>query len=95
MAFEVGPAASELHPPLTRVQYLIFPFLYSCVFGRFREHSGVRIFRKATLGSTKIADRILLMEDGKICELGTHAQLMVLNGKYARMYREQASWYAR
>lgn len=47
------------------------------------------------LGSAKIADRILLMEEGQIRELGTHEQLMAKGGKYARMYREQAGWYAR
>ena len=47
------------------------------------------------LGSTKIADRILLLENGRVCELGTHAQLMEKDGKYAKMYREQASWYER
>ena len=47
------------------------------------------------LGSAKIADRILLMEYGRICELGTHEQLIEQNGKYAQMYREQASWYER
>ena len=46
-------------------------------------------------GSTKIADRILLMEEGQICELGTHEQLMTQDGKYAQMYREQAGWYER
>jgi ATP-binding cassette subfamily B protein len=47
------------------------------------------------LGSTKIADRILLMENGQICELGTHEQLIAQGGRYAKMYYEQASWYER
>ena len=34
-------------------------------------------------------DRIVVMEDGRIAETGTHAQLLAQNGIYAGMYRKQ------
>lgn len=37
------------------------------------------------------ADRILMMDHGKIVEQGSHEELMKLNGKYAEMYRIQSS----
>ncbi len=43
--------------------------------------------------TVKLADQIVVMEDGQICEQGTHAQLMVGNGLYARMYTTQAGLY--
>ena len=35
------------------------------------------------------ADMILYMEQGNIKEMGTHAQLMQKNGKYAALYNAQ------
>jgi len=47
------------------------------------------------LGSTKLSDVLLVLDGGVITETGTHEELMSLDGKYAKMYREQASWYER
>lgn len=46
------------------------------------------------LGATQIADRIIVMDKGKIVEEGTHKNLIYQNGLYAKMYRSQAQWYA-
>ncbi|WP_179135876.1 ABC transporter ATP-binding protein [Paenibacillus sp. 32352] len=45
------------------------------------------------LGATRLADKILVFDNGRIAEQGTHEQLMALNGIYAEMYRAQSQWY--
>ena len=45
------------------------------------------------LGSAKIADRIIVMDAGRIVEMGTHNELMDKNGKYYELYQAQAKWY--
>ena len=45
------------------------------------------------LGITDIVDRILVFEDGKIVEDGTHDELIANNGLYKKMYQSQAQWY--
>lgn len=47
------------------------------------------------LGSAKIADRIIVMDSGKIIEEGTHEQLIYENGLYTEMYKSQSDWYQR
>ena len=41
------------------------------------------------LSTIRDSDLILLIEDGRIAERGTHDELMALNGMYAGMYRTQ------
>ncbi len=41
------------------------------------------------LSTIKRADRILVIEDGEIAELGTHAELLRLRGKYFQLYTRQ------
>ena len=45
------------------------------------------------LASAQLADRILVMEDGRIAEEGTHQDLMARNGLYAKMFKSQEQWY--
>lgn len=45
------------------------------------------------LSTTKHADRIIMMEKGRIIEEGTHEQLLKMNGKYAEMWKVQAGRY--
>ena len=45
------------------------------------------------LWSVKDADRILVMQDGRVVEEGNHDELLKLNGHYARMWRKQLEKY--
>lgn len=45
------------------------------------------------LGSARLADRIVVLEQGQIVESGTHAALVKAGGRYAEMYHVQAAWY--
>ncbi|QNU66226.1 ABC transporter ATP-binding protein [Ruminiclostridium herbifermentans] len=47
------------------------------------------------LGSAKLAHRIVVMNDGKIVDMGTHEELIARPGKYADMWKAQAQWYER
>lgn len=41
------------------------------------------------LSTIKDSDLIILLENGRIAEMGNHEELIALNGKYASMYRTQ------
>ncbi len=45
------------------------------------------------LSTTRDADRIIMLEHGRIIEQGTHAQLLAMNGQYATMWHAQAGKY--
>ena len=45
------------------------------------------------LSTTRDADRILMLEKGRIVEEGTHESLLAQNGRYAEMWRVQAGRY--
>ncbi|MBP3543273.1 MAG: ABC transporter ATP-binding protein, partial [Lachnospiraceae bacterium] len=51
------------------------------------------IFISHRLSSTVMADRIYMLEKGRIIETGTHQELMEQNGKYAQMFAMQAEKY--
>lgn len=51
------------------------------------------IFISHRLSSTQFCDRICYMEDGEICEIGSHEELIQLQKGYARMFQTQAQYY--
>lgn len=47
------------------------------------------------VGFARLADRIIVLDCGRIVENGTHDELIALSGIYARFFREQAQWYTK
>ncbi|GIE99861.1 multidrug ABC transporter permease [Paractinoplanes rishiriensis] len=46
------------------------------------------------LSTVRHADRIVFLQDGRITESGSHAQLLARGGEYARLFRLQAARFA-
>jgi ATP-binding cassette, subfamily B, bacterial len=65
------------------------------VFHRFSELTAgkMALFISHRFSTVRSADRILVLENGKITEEGTHDQLASLVGRYAEMFEMQASSY--
>lgn len=64
------------------------------LFTKFRELIAGRsaLLISHRFSTVRMADRICVLEQGVIIEEGTHATLLARDGRYADMYRKQASW---
>jgi len=65
------------------------------VFRRFAELTAgkMALFISHRFSTVRMADRIVVLENGKIAEEGSHDQLTSMGGRYAEMFELQASSY--
>ncbi|MDE6640046.1 MAG: ATP-binding cassette domain-containing protein [Acetatifactor sp.] len=71
------------------------PFAEQKMFQRLNELSVGRtlIYITHRISAAVSADKIYFMEQGRICESGSHEELLKLGRKYAAMYRMQSNNY--
>jgi len=65
------------------------------VFQRFAEltQGKIALLISHRFSTVRMADRIVVLNDGRIAEQGSHSQLLELKGRYASMFELQASSY--
>ena len=71
------------------------PYAEKKVFEKMIENSQgkIAIFVSHRLSSATLADNIIYIENGKVCEQGKHGDLMQMQGRYYEIFKLQASNY--
>lgn len=82
--FLLDEPTSALDPLAEKEQYL----KYSSIC-----NNKIAVYISHRISSVTFCDKIAYMENGEIVEYGSHIELMKKNGKYAKMFHTQSSYY--
>ena len=65
------------------------------MYQNFDQFIGKRmaVYISHRLASTRFCDRILLLNNGRLVECGTHEELLALGGEYSKLFELQAQYY--
>lgn len=80
-----------LDEPTSAIDPLSERRLFEDILGILGEKTSIMVSHR--MFCSKFANRIFVMEHGRLVEQGTHSELMNLNGLYATMYNRQAQYY--
>ena len=71
------------------------PIAESAIYQEYRQMTREKsaLFISHRLASTRFCDRVIHLKDGKICEEGTHEELMKAKGAYSELFEIQSCWY--
>lgn len=86
-----GRPVSILDEPTAALDPVAESNIYE-MFGRISAAKST-IFITHRLGAARLADEILVIDDGRVAEQGNHSFLVELDGIYAKMYESQKGWY--
>jgi len=70
-----------------RAEYEIYQGFHALTEGK------TAVYISHRLSSARFCDRIAVLHEGRLAEYGTHDELILLNGRYADLYRMQAQFY--
>lgn len=74
-----------------------FPVAEYEIYNRFNDliKNKTAIYISHRLSSCKFCDKIIVIADRTIKEIGTHEELLEKKGIYEEMFRTQAQWYVK
>jgi hypothetical protein len=67
---------------------------YAAVARQVASRGGIAVMVTHRMSMPRLADRILVLHDGRLHETGTHDELIASDGMYARAYHAQASGFS-
>jgi ATP-binding cassette, subfamily B, bacterial len=91
-AVELGAGVVLLDEPTAQLDVRGEAEIFDRILAATRQCTTILISHR--FSTVRHADRICVLEHGKVIELGTHAELMALNGRYRTMFDLQAQRFS-